>query len=38
VGRLEPTAMVRTINLIDAQAKLVGLDVTPPCDEHGNRR
>ena len=38
VGRLQPTAMVRTIGLIDTQLKLVGLDVTPPCDEHGNRR
>ena len=38
VGRLQPTAMERTIGLIDTQAKLVGVDVTPPCDEHGNRR
>jgi hypothetical protein len=38
VGRLQPTAMVRTIGLIDTQLKVVGLDVTPPCDEHGNRR
>ena len=38
VGRLQPTAMVRTIDLIDTQLKSVGLDVTPPCDEHGNAR
>ncbi|MGY4766347.1 bestrophin-like domain [Kribbella sp. CWNU-51] len=38
VGRLQPTAMVRTINLIDAQLKVVGLNVTPPCDDHGNPR
>jgi hypothetical protein len=38
VGRLEPTAMERTITLIDAQVEVAGLDVTPPCDEHGNRR
>ena len=38
VGRLQPTAMVRTIDLIDTQFKAVGVDVTPPCDEHGNRR
>ena len=38
VGRLQPTAMERTIGLIDTQAMLVGVDVAPPCDEHGNRR
>ncbi|WP_329000153.1 hypothetical protein OHA18_37680 [Kribbella sp. NBC_00709] len=38
VGRLQPTAMVRTIGLIDTQLKVVGLTVTPPCDDHGNRR
>ena len=38
VGRLQPTAMERTIGLIDAQLEVAGLDVTPPCDEHGNRR
>ncbi|MFC6160117.1 bestrophin-like domain [Kribbella jiaozuonensis] len=38
VGRLQPTAMVRTIDQIDASLKLVGLHVTPPCDEHGSRR
>jgi amino acid transporter len=37
VGRLQPTAMVRTVSAMEAQLKLVGLDVTPPCDEHGNR-
>ena len=38
VGRLQPTAMERTISLIDTQLEVAGLDVTPPCDEHGNRR
>ncbi|MEV0803725.1 hypothetical protein AB0I34_38945 [Kribbella sp. NPDC050281] len=38
VGRLEPIAMTRTISLIDTQLKIVGLEVAPPCDEHGNRR
>jgi hypothetical protein len=38
VGRLQPTAMERTLRVIDAQRAVVGLDVTPPCDEHGNRR
>jgi amino acid transporter len=37
VGRLQPTAMVRTVSAMEAQLKLVGLDVTPPCDERGNR-
>lgn len=38
VGRLHPTAMERTLRLIDIQAEAVGLDVTAPCDEHGNAR
>ncbi|WP_165546499.1 DUF4239 domain-containing protein [Kribbella soli] len=38
VGRLQPTAMVRTIGLIDTQLQVIGLDVTPPCDDRGNRR
>jgi hypothetical protein len=38
VGRLEPTAMERTLSLIDTQAKVVGITVTPPCDQHGDRR
>jgi hypothetical protein len=37
-GRLQPTAMERTLSLIDTQAKVVGITVTPPCDEHGDRR
>jgi hypothetical protein len=36
VGRLHPTAMERTLRLIDLEAAAVGLEVTPPCDEHGN--
>ena len=38
VGRLQPTAMERTISVIDTELETVGLDVTPPCDDHGNRR
>ena len=38
VGRLQPTAMERTIRLIDSQLEVAGLTVTPPCDEHGNAR
>ena len=37
VGRLQPTAMDRTIRLIDVQAELVGLDLAPPCDDDGRR-
>jgi hypothetical protein len=36
VGKLHPTGMERTLRLIDIQADAVGLDVTAPCDEHGN--
>jgi hypothetical protein len=38
VGRLQPTAMERTLRVIDIQSEAVGLDVTPPCDGHGNPR
>jgi hypothetical protein len=38
VGRLQPTAMERTLRLIDAQLEVAGLTVTPPCDEHGTGR
>ncbi|HJR38802.1 MAG TPA: hypothetical protein VJ819_10525 [Nocardioidaceae bacterium] len=38
VGRLHPNAMERTLRLNDIQAEAVGLDVTAPCDEHGNAR
>jgi hypothetical protein len=38
VGRLQPTAMERTIRLIDTQLEVAGLTVTPPCDEHGDAR
>ena len=37
VGRLHPVAMERTLRLIDTQADVVGLEVDPPCDEHGNK-
>jgi amino acid transporter len=38
VGRLQPTAMERTIALIDTELEVAGVDVSPPCDDHGNRR
>jgi amino acid transporter len=38
VGRLEPTAMARTIDLIQTQTQAAGITVDPPCDEQGNER
>jgi len=38
VGRLQPTAMERALRLIDAELKVVAVDVTPPCDERGVAR
>ncbi|MGH2395191.1 MAG: hypothetical protein ACRDGH_17150, partial [Candidatus Limnocylindria bacterium] len=38
VGRLEPTAMERTLRLIDTQLEVAGISVTPPCDSHGDAR
>jgi hypothetical protein len=38
LGRLQPTAMERTLRIIDTQLKVVGLDVAPPCDERGVAR
>lgn len=38
VGRLHPTAMERTLRLIDIQTEAIGLTVSAPCDAHGNAR
>ncbi|MFL6133987.1 MAG: hypothetical protein ACJ72A_14375 [Nocardioidaceae bacterium] len=38
VGRLQPTAMERTLRLIDVQLRVADVSVTPPCDEHGDKR
>ena len=38
VGRLQPTAMERTLRLIDIQTEAVGLEVSAPCDADGNAR
>jgi len=38
VGRLQPTAMERTIRLIDAQLGAAGSSVIPPCGDDGNAR
>jgi hypothetical protein len=35
IGALKPTAMERTIRLIDIQARLAGITVTAPCDGRG---
>jgi hypothetical protein len=37
VGGLEPTAMERTLRLIDISTHAVGITVRAPCDEHGDR-
>jgi hypothetical protein len=36
VGRLQPTAMERTIRLIDTELGIIDLDVSLPCDGDGN--
>ena len=38
VGRLQPTAMERTIRLIGTEAQLAGVTVKAPCDDHGTPR
>ena len=38
VGRLEPTAMTRTVHLIDAQLEVAGVKVDPPCAADGRPR
>jgi hypothetical protein len=35
VGKLQPTAMERTLRIMDAQLAEVSLDITPPCDDAG---
>ena len=37
-GALEPTAMQRSLRLIDAQARVAGIEVDPPCDQRGDIR
>jgi hypothetical protein len=38
VGQLQPTAMERTLRLIDAGLVITGLDLNPPCDGDGTAR
>ncbi len=35
IGRLQPTAMERTLRIIDAQLTVAGVHLTPPCDSRG---
>jgi len=36
VGRLQPVAMERTLDLIDTELEAAGVSAPAPCDEHGN--
>ena len=38
VGRLQPTAMEGTLQLIGDELEIAGVNVTPPCDERGTAR
>ena len=38
IGNLQPTAMQRTLELMDAQMRAVGITVDAPCDERGVAR
>jgi preprotein translocase subunit SecG len=38
VGRLHPTAMERTLRLMDAQFKVADVNLEVPCDDRGNPR
>ena len=38
VGQLRPTAMERTLQLIDAELDVVGLELNAPCDDDGIAR
>lgn len=35
VGRLQPTAMERTLRLLDTEFEVADVEVTPPCDRRG---
>jgi len=35
VGRLQPTAIERTLRTVDSELEVVGLTLTPPCDGNG---
>jgi hypothetical protein len=35
LGTLQPTAIQRSLRLIDAAIDVAGLQITPPCDQKG---
>ncbi len=36
LGGLQPTAMERSLRLVDSQVAALGITVTPPCDQRGS--
>ena len=38
IGGLEPTAMERSLRIVDSELEALGATVTPPCDERGTAR
>ncbi|HET7820878.1 MAG TPA: hypothetical protein VFL10_05075 [Ornithinibacter sp.] len=38
IGQLQPTAMERSLRIIDSQVAELGLTASPPCDARGNAR
>jgi hypothetical protein len=38
VGQLQPTAMERTLRVIDAELEVAGLDLDVPCGRDGTAR
>ena len=38
VGQLKPTAMQRSLRIIDSQVAALGITADPPCDALGNAR
>jgi hypothetical protein len=38
MGQLQPTAMERSLRIIDSQVAELGVTASPPCDAQGNAR
>ncbi|MFL6165518.1 MAG: hypothetical protein ACJ710_04480 [Ornithinibacter sp.] len=38
IGQLQPTAMERSLRIIDGELAALGVPADPPCDEQGNAR
>jgi hypothetical protein len=36
IGGLRPVAMERTLQIIDQEREIAGIDTPPPCDARGN--